>query len=336
MKRVVVTGATRGLGRNAVDYLLRQGIAARATGRNIGIGALLTAQGAQFIALDLATATPLQIRHLLKDVDTIWHCAALSAPWGAAADFVAANITATQNLLDGASATASSVQSFVHVSTPALYFDFRARYDVPESFRPARYANIYASTKAEGEVCVQRTAARCSQVRCVILRPRAIFGRYDQVLIPRLSRLLAQRRGRLPLPNGGRVRLDVTYAENVVHAMTLASTVADCPSGAVFNITNQQPVMLSELLQDLFAGALQRPFEIVAVPYRLLASVSHALELAARFSGREPAMTRYSVGVLGFDMTLDQSRARQILGYIQPVALPEAIARTAEWITLHG
>ncbi len=336
MKRVVVTGATGGLGRNAVDYLLQQGIAVRATGRNQGIGARLVAQGAEFIALDLAIATPSQIKNLLKDVDTMWHCAALSAPWGAVADFVAANITATQNLLDGASAADSTVQCFVHVSTPALYFDFRARYKVPETFRPACYANTYASTKAEAEACVQRTAARCPQLRCVILRPRAIFGPYDQVLIPRLARLLAQRRGRLPLPNGGRVRLDVTYAENVVHAMTLASTVADCPSGAVFNVTNQQPVILRDLLHDLFAGALHRPFEIVAVPYPLLAAMAHALELAARFTGKEPAITHYSVGVLGFDMTLDQSRAQRILGYVPTVTLPEAIARTAEWIARHG
>ena len=334
MKRVLVTGATGGLGRNAVDYLLERGIAVRATGRNSVIGAQLGAQGAQFVSLDLATATPAQLVRLLDDVDTVWHCAALSAPWGATADFIAANITATQHLLDAAGA--SAVTRFVHISTPALYFDFRARYGVPESFRPAMFANAYASTKAEAEACVQRAALHYPQLRCVILRPRAIFGRYDQVLIPRLSRLLAQRHGRLPLPNGGQVQLDVTYAENVVHAMALASTVAGLTSGAVFNITNQQPVVLRELLRELFAGALRRPFEIVAVPYQLLAKVAHGLELTARMTGKEPVMTRYSVGVLGFDMTLDQSRARQILGYLPPVALPEAIVRTAQWIEQHG
>lgn len=39
--KVLVTGATSGLGRNAVEYLRRQGIKVRATGRNQAMGGLL-------------------------------------------------------------------------------------------------------------------------------------------------------------------------------------------------------------------------------------------------------------------------------------------------------
>ena len=38
MRRILVTGATGGLGRNAVRTLLAQGVEVRATGRNAAVG----------------------------------------------------------------------------------------------------------------------------------------------------------------------------------------------------------------------------------------------------------------------------------------------------------
>jgi nucleoside-diphosphate-sugar epimerase len=334
MKRILVTGATGGLGRNAVDALLAKGIAVRATGRNTQVGQQLARQGAEFVALDLATATPAQLQALVQDTDAVWHCAALSAPWGAKADFVAANITVTKNLLDAAGR--SSIERFVHISTPAIYFDYRNHWDVKESFQPAQYVNDYARTKAQAEAAVQAAVLQLPHMRSVILRPRAIFGRYDQVLIPRLCRVLAQRGGKLPLPKGGQVTLDLTYAENVVHAMWLATTHTQLASGAVFNITNHTPAVLKDVLQQLFVDALHRPFRIVKLPYPLLAAVAQGMQTLSRLTQKEPALTPYSIGALSFDMTLNTAQASQVLGYTPPVSLAEGIDRTAQWMLAHG
>ncbi len=334
MKRILVTGATGGLGRNAVHALLEQGIEVCATGRNTHIGKALTAAGADFIALDLATASSAQIAALLRGVDTIWHCAALSSPWGRTVDFVAANVVSTQRLLDAAGT--KGIERFIHISTPAIYFDYQNRSNIPEDFRPARYVNAYAKTKAQAEQCVQRACERFPAMRCVILRPRAIFGPYDQVLIPRLSRVLDERHGKLPLPRGGNVTLDITYVENVVHAMRLASTNADVPSGAAFNITNHEPITLRAVLTQLFNDALQRPFKIVTLPYPVLATVAGAMQAISHVTGKEPSLTPYSIGALSFDMTLDNTKAAQVLRYIPPVSLADGIHRTAEWMRSHG
>ncbi|MEC5159728.1 MULTISPECIES: NAD-dependent epimerase/dehydratase family protein [unclassified Janthinobacterium] len=332
--RILVTGATGGLGRNAVRLLLARGVAVRASGRNAGVGRELARQGAQFVALDLALATPAQLAELLAGVDAVWHCAALSSPWGPAADFVAANVDATRALL--AAAGQGGARHFVHISTPAIYFDYRDRADVPESFRPARYVNDYARTKAAAEALVQAAVARFPAMRCVILRPRAIFGPHDQVLIPRLDRLLRRGAGRLALPRGGAVTLDVTYVDNVVEAMWLATSHAALASGSAFNITNHEPVTLRDVLQRLFVDALGRPLRIVALPYPLLAGVARALQVAARFSGKEPALTPYSLGAISYNMTLDNMHAREVLGYLPAVSLAEGIARTAAWMRQHG
>ncbi|MBB5610474.1 MULTISPECIES: NAD(P)-dependent oxidoreductase [unclassified Janthinobacterium] len=330
MRRILVTGATGGLGRNAVQTLLAQGVDVRATGRNLAVGLELERMGAQFVPLDLALATPQQVDQLVRGMDAVWHCAALSSPWGAERDFIAANVTATGQLLRAAGSL--HVAHFVHISTPAMYFDYRNRYEVPETFRPETFVNAYARSKAMAEKLVQDAAERHPAMRCVILRPRAIFGPHDQVLIPRLARVLTQRGGKLPLPHGGAVTLDITYVDNVVHAMWLATTHKNLQSGAAFNITNGEPARLCDILRSLFCEHLQQPFEIIKVPYRLLALAARAMQFASRFTRREPSLTPYSIGALSFDMTLDNAKARKVLGYQPIVSLQEGIARTAQWM----
>jgi nucleoside-diphosphate-sugar epimerase len=337
MKRVLVTGATGGLGRNAVEALLAQGVAVRATGRNSIIGAQLNARGANFIAADLVTASAGQLAQLLQGVDVVWHCAALSSPWGRLQDFEAANVEATRRLL--AAAAVAEVKRFIHISTPALYFDYTNRFNVPESYRPRRYANHYAATKAQAEQCVREAAERHPDMLAVTLRPRAIFGAYDQVLIPRLLRVLKSRNGRLPLPNGGTATLDLTYVENVVHAMWLASVHHDertLPSGSVLNITNHEPIQLGTALEKLFRDGLRQSFEIVALPRWLMANAAHCMQAFSQITGKEPMLTPYSVGTLGYHMTLDNQRAIDSLGYRPPISLEEGIVRTVKWLKQHG
>lgn len=96
--KVLVTGATSGLGRNAVEYLRRQEISVIATGRNQAMGALLTKLGAKFIHADLTDLVSSQAKAMLADVDTLWHCSSFTSPWGTEQAFALANVRATRRL----------------------------------------------------------------------------------------------------------------------------------------------------------------------------------------------------------------------------------------------
>jgi nucleoside-diphosphate-sugar epimerase len=338
--RYLVTGATGGLGRNAVEFLLERGATVRASGRDPEAGRQLAAAGAEFAPHDLAVATP-ELAALTRGVDVVWHCAALTATWGPRSAFLVANVDATGRLLRAAAEAGAT--RFVYISSPSIYFEYRHRYHIGEHTLPAACVNAYAESKVRAEALVAHAAAQWPQMRCVILRPRAIFGRHDRVLLPRLLRMHARLRGRLLLPGGGRTLLDLTYAENVVHAMQLASRadfvppdVLGVPTAPAYNITNHQPVRLREALLELFAR-MARPCRIVNVPYPLLAAGAHLQECAATlFGGGEPALTTYGVAALAYDMTLDTTRARRELGYVPPVPLADGIARTAAWLAQHG
>ena len=328
--KVLVTGATSGLGRNAVECLLQEGYQVHATGRNQQAGAELEGLGAEFSALDLATESPDALVHLLEGADWVWHCAALSSPWGAYDDFLQCNTQASDQLAKVAGQV--GIKRFVHISTPSIYFDFKHRQEIQESFCASIFANHYAKTKFMAEQAIIQAQKEYPQTRYTMLRPRGLFGPHDRVILPRVLEQVKAGKGVLKLPRGGAALLDLTYVKNVVHALLLASKKDHLPPAAVYNITNHDPQTLASLLTRLLRDEMQMDFRIKAVPYPMIYAVASVMEGIASISKKEPMLTRYSVGALNFDMTLSSELAQRELGYEPIYSLQEGIQETAAWL----
>ena len=323
--RALVTGATGFLGGALARSLHASGWQVRALGRNAALGAKLRAEGMEFIAAPLEDGS--QIAASCKGAHVVFHCAALSSPWGRDSAFVAANVTGTRNVIAGCEE--HRVTRLVHVSTPSLYFDFRDRLDLTEaSPLAARPVNAYARTKLIAEQCVDAAVAR--GLDAVTLRPRAIFGPGDTTLFPRLLRVA--RRGKFPLIGDGDPLMDVTHIGNIVDALIAAATAPHI-AGKKYNITNGEPWARSELLRELFTQT-GHVFTPRAVPIRAALAVATLMEWASRIftaSRWEPPLTRYSAAVLAFSQTFDLTAARRDLGYAPAVGVREGIRQFAEW-----
>lgn len=330
--KVLVTGATYGLGRNAVEYLRRQGIKVIATGNNPAMGALLTKMGAEFIHADLTNLVSSQAKAMLADVDTLWHCSSFTSPWGTEQAFELANVRATRRL--GEWAAAYGVESFIHISSPSIYFDYHHHRNIQEDFRPVRFANEFARSKAAGEEIIQQLALSNPQTHFTILRPQGLFGPHDTVMLPRLLQMIKYY-GTLLLPRGGEALVDMTYLENAVHAMWMATQSQNTQSGRAYNITNQQPRPLRTIVQHLLEE-LDMPCRIRSVPYPMMDIMARAMEKLGNKTEKEPILTHYGVAKLNFDLTLDTQRAELELGYRPQVSLDEGIIRTARWLKEHG
>ncbi len=324
-RHALVTGATGCLGRHVVAVLVDAGYRVRASGRDEIIAAAITSERVACMLGDLTRDAELASR-LVKDVDVVFHCAALSAPWGPRTAFEAANVEATRRLVDAA--RADRCERFVHISTPSLYFAYADRLDIREDADlPGKLVNDYARTKAEAEHIVLEAAG--DRMGVTVLRPRGIFGEYDSVLAPRLLSLV--RRGRFPVFAGGRAVVDVTYAGNVADAMLLCDR-PDAPSG-IFNITNGEPLAVHDLLGRVFR-ALGRDVALRPAPYSILASVASLLEVTARAFGqtREPPLLRYPLALMRYSQTLDISAARSALGYRPRISIDQGLERYARWL----
>ncbi|MCG2968933.1 NAD(P)-dependent oxidoreductase, partial [Escherichia coli] len=82
----------------------------------------------------------------------------------------------------------------------------------------------------------------------------------------------------LRLPRGGDAVLDLTFVQNVVYAMRLATNVEGLRSGSIYNISNHQPQQLSVMLDALLHQQLGLSYRIAAVPWSLLSLVARGLE----------------------------------------------------------
>lgn len=337
---VLVTGANGFLGGAVVRRLARQGRSVLATGRTERApGSTTGAPGVpdrdgsapSFRVARLDDVTEVQQLFEAAPVLQVVHCAARSKPWGARRDFERDNVRATEVLLERA--LAHGVERFVHVSTPAVYFDGNDRLDVQESMPLPRPRNDYVRTKLAAEHAVRRAAER--GLGTVVLRPRALFGPGDTTIFPRL--LKALERGRLPIIGHGRNRTDLTYIDNAALAVERALDAPPDVLGRTYNVTNGEPVALWPLITRL-ASELHLAQPRRRLPKTVALAAASLLELVHRACApeREPLLTRYTVGLLAVDATLDIGAARRDLGYAPEVTVAEGLQRFLAWWRTEG
>ncbi|HWU14087.1 MAG TPA: NAD-dependent epimerase/dehydratase family protein [Caulobacter sp.] len=319
MRRALVTGATGGLGLALTAALLAEGYVVRATGRDALAAQRLRAMGAETVEADLIEE-PQHAVGLCDGVDVVFHAAALSSPWGRARTFERVNVEMTRALLDAA--RLAGCQGLIFVSSPSIYAEMRDRLDLTEADPAARRPlNAYARTKLAAERLV--LAANGPDFFTVAIRPRALVGPDDKVLLPRLLDLVA--RGRAPLPRGGRALVELTDTRDAAHALILADQRRGEVGGRVFNISGAAPISVRAFAMDL-AAAMGLSLRIVPTPWPLLYGAATLAQVVANLlPGRpEPPLTPYGVATLAFSQTFDLAAARRDLGYE-----PRHDARTA-------
>ncbi|WP_285711605.1 NAD-dependent epimerase/dehydratase family protein [Erythrobacter oryzae] len=309
-RRILVTGATGGLGLALVREALARGAEVVASVRDPAAGAQLQALGARFHRCDLASPDA-DLAALIAGCDSVIHAAALSASWGREADFVAANFTATARLLDAA--RAAGVSRFVFVSSPSIFAGYRERIGIAEHDLPeAAPLNAYARTKLAAERMV--LAASHEGLATCAIRPRALVGEGDRVILPRLAALA--RRQRMPLPGGGRALIELTDLRDAAWAICEAEARLPAVAGCAINISGGQPIAVRDLALRLAEAMGERP-RLAAVPLALARPLARLAETLARLiaSPEEPVLTRYTLATLGYSQTFDLAPARRLLGY---------------------
>jgi nucleoside-diphosphate-sugar epimerase len=261
-----------------------------------------------------------------KDQDCIFHCGALSSPWGREQDFYDINVVGTQNIISGCQIY--NVGRLIYVSTSAVYFDYRDRLNIPEDMPLPSPANAYAQSKQLAELEI--ITANRAGLPAIAIRPRGIFGPGDTAILPRLMK--ANQRLGIPLIDGGNAQIDITYVDNVIDALLLCQQAPDRLLGKIFNITNGQPISVANLLAQLFAK-LNKPCRLRPISRQMADRMASLMETIANtiFMGREPILTRYTVGLLAYSQTLDITAATQELGYQPRISIDEGLDIFARW-----
>ncbi|PQZ92278.1 nucleoside-diphosphate sugar epimerase [Arthrobacter sp. MYb227] len=320
-RRVLVTGASGMLGGAVAELLRAKGHQVRAFQRRS------TNNGTDEVLGSLID--PEAVARATRDMDAVIHLAAKVSFTGAWHDFVATNITGTNNLL--AAAQDAGVADFVFVSSPSV-----AHLGEPLVGAGAWPANPhqargnYARSKAAGEL--NALAQDCESFRVTAIRPHVVWGPGDTQLVERV--IARSKAGRLPLLDHGTALIDTTYIDNAAAAIVRGLERMDQAHGRALVVTNAEPRPVGELIGGI-CQAGGAPVPTLNVPGWLARGAGSVIEKVWLAAGAknlvhdEPPMTRFLAEQLSTAHWFDQRETQEVLDWVPEVSIEEGLNRLA-------
>lgn len=288
-----------------IRFLVDRGVEVRALARSEQSAIAVRTAGAEPVRGDL-DATP-QMAEGMEGCDVVFHSAAKADEHGPMKEFVAANVTGTENTL--AAAQKAQVGRFVHVSTEAVIASGKPLVRADETTPyPKKPMGPYAITKGAAERLV--IAATNAAFDTVVIRPRFIWGEGDTSLLPKLSD--AVRTGKFAWIGGGHYLTSTCHVTNCCEGAVLAAKKGK--GGEVYFLTDGEPVDFREFLTRYLATQGVDARRSLPVP-RWIASTT------AVMTGwlRHPPVTRTAIALIAQEMTVSDAKARRELGYVGAV-----------------
>ena len=201
-----------------------------------------------------------QLSQEITNCDVIVHCAAFAAPFGSKKKFFQTNVDGTRNIFHVAKE--KSISRIVVVSSASIFDGMgHSEPHIDETpdikFRPKHH---YGASKYDAEkFCL--TQPKDSWIG---LRPRAVFGKGDQTLLPRLRKLIGK--NHYKTIGDGNGLIDVTCLSNFVDAVCLAIKSPRESLGKYYNISNGDPRTFNSIMKT-YTAKFDSNFKQRKLPY---------------------------------------------------------------------
>ena len=320
---ILLTGSTGFLGFRTLERLVKLNYVDKiiGTGRSLQKSRKISHPKVKYILGDLSDKA--FVNTLIKDIDIVINTASLSSPWGSEASFYLANIQTQKNIISSSEIT--GVKRFIYISSPSIYYNGEDRNMVKENAPlPTKFVNHYSKSKRDAELLLEN-----SKLDYITIRPRALIGRGDSVIMPRLIK--AHSDGKLKIIGDGENRVDLTSVENVVESIVLSLMAPNKALNNAYNITDGNPVKLWKSINTVLKGIGKEQI-YKTVNFRVAYFAASILELVSRcITKEEPSLTKYSVGILSKTFTLDISKAVELLKYKPVITTEESIEEFINW-----
>jgi nucleoside-diphosphate-sugar epimerase len=322
--KFIITGATGFIGRNLTESLHKEGMKVIAIGRSEFVGKALQENRIEFKLAKIEDQS--QVDKTFCPADYVIHCAGRAGDWWKYQDFYETNVIGTRNVINACKR--NDIKKIIYISTSSVYLNGKDRYNVLESEPLPRRQFNYGKTKlmAESELL----GLEKEGFKAIILRPRAVYGKYDQNIVSRFLRLSEKKN--LPLINGGQALIDITYVGNLVSVIRKCFSAPDNAWNEIYNISDGSPITVKEWISELLE-IFDRPFRPENVSERAAKRIATVNELVSilPFGNKKPELTRFSVEYMGKSMTLSIEKARQKLNYTPEISNQEGFKNLRKW-----
>lgn len=274
------------------------------------------------VLLDMMSYIQADICHPMQPVqaDAVIHAAALASDTASEADLLQANISGLQHVFEAT----RSCPVFVYISSSSVY-DSRQRIHREDEPIDLSLLSAYGRSKRLAEEWLLQQDWRNRTL--IILRPRAIYGRGDRVLLPRLLRLV--RGGRIFIPGDMRIQSSLTHIGNLCAATehSIRHFSAN-PGGAhVFNICDKAPYEMRAAVSGLLSAVYNRELRFVEMPLAPLQLFATVMEK----SGVATSFTPLSLASVTRDNLLSAEQITEMTGFEPLTNLWDEMGCIGKW-----
>lgn len=254
--------------------------------------------------------------------DVCIHVAGLATDKARYTDLYAANVLGSKHLFE-----AANCPHFIQISSASVYDDANALHRETDAI-PLSNLSLYGKTKREAELELLKIND-LEKRNLTILRPRAIYGTGDRVILPRL--LNFGKNGKIIAPGDMNVRLSMTHVQNLINAIELSLEKPNQGS-RIFNVADAQPYLLREVLLTLNTAIQGGDWQIKSLPVAPLYGLASVFE----FLGFHSKLTRQAIRYVTQDGVLDTTAIAQNLDYRAQYDFFSSLPAITDWVKKVG
>jgi nucleoside-diphosphate-sugar epimerase len=323
--RILVTGSSGFIGKNLVDFLLKEGHSVRGLDKKKGKLRKDIPDGSLYEELIGNITREDILRRAVEDIDVVFHLASLVTQADVPESrYWEVNVGGTENLLSVCKD--AGVKRFVYCSTDSVVG--RIHQPPAKEADPPHPENIYGNTKCEAE---KRVLEYSSRMSVVILRPTRVYGPGDWRMLEIFRRI---KQKRFFLIGRGEALFHPVYISDCMQGFKLASEVRGA-EGEIFHIGGAKPVKIRYFLETA-ARELGVRIGRIHFPCSLARGVAVILEKCCPILGITPPFTRRNLEFFTKTRSYDISKARKILGYNPEVGVEDGVKKTVQWYREKG
>jgi nucleoside-diphosphate-sugar epimerase len=259
------------------------------------------------------------------DIELVFHNAAIMADWGGKDHFFPVNVEGTRNVLEVV--RRRDIPFLIHTSSTAIY-------GFPNSVEPltedsARNpANAYQQSKLAAEEVLSEYE-QVYGLKISRVRPPTVFGQGDMFTGPQLIEFIQS--GSLVVFGDGTNIQSYVHAEDVARCLHCAAENQSKAVGTAFNVTSFTTTFIDFV--EALANELGVHKNIRHIPYKIALGLGGFLSRLYKGFRRSnpPLLTSFRVKLLGSNYNIDDTKAREELGYQPKWDLNSTVKDMVQW-----
>jgi len=326
---VLVTGATGFVGQHLIHELVRKGFQVKCLVHRRPFSNKRLEKAIELVTGDITDI--LYIRNALKDVDIVFHLAALLGRWQSEYpdyEYYRVNFIGTKLLVE--QCLKAGVNHFVYLSSTGVIG--RVKETPADESCPCSPIFPYERSKYLAELKV-RNAVEKRSFPATIVRASHIYGPGDTntfKIFKVIKRLKA-----FPLIDGGRAIFQPIYVKDLVEALILCVEKRNISIGKTYVIAGKDRVSFRDFIR-LSAELLKIPLLCLSIPRPLANFIGLACEATFPPFHREPPLTRSRVEFFSRNQIYCINKICEELGFRPGTSLRSGLQEAINWYMKSG